>query len=80
MLFKNSSVDLSDSERHAARFQFSMIVISMIVAGAVLAIVVAIGIQYHNDRLAQMIQSEVELQTTGARMVRSAPIGEHACL
>jgi hypothetical protein len=52
-----------------------MIVVSLIVAVAVL-VTVAVGIQYHNDRIltAQMIQSEAELQTTGARI---ADIKDH---
>jgi hypothetical protein len=71
MLFKNSSVDRSEPKRHATRFRFWLIVISLIVSVVVLIVVVAIAIQHHNDRLlsAQLIQSEVELQTTGARIV-----------
>lgn len=53
-----------------------MIVISLIVSVAVLTVVVAIALQHHNDRLlsAQLIQSEVELQTTGTRI---ADIKDH---
>ena len=69
MLFKNSTVDQSEPRRHPARFRFWLIVISMIVSVVVVTVVVAIAIQHHNDRLlsAQLIQSELELQTTGAR-------------
>jgi hypothetical protein len=76
MLFKNSSVDPSEPKRPATRFRFWVIVISLILAGAFLAVVVAIGIQHHNDRLlsARLIQSEVELQTTGATI---ADIKDH---
>jgi hypothetical protein len=76
MPFKNSSVDPSEPKRPATRFRFWVIVISLILAGAFLTVVVAIGIQHRNDRLlsAQLIQSEVELQTTGARI---ADIKDH---
>jgi len=76
MLFKNISVDPSEPKRPATRFRFWVIVISLILAGAFLTVVVAIGIQHRNDRLlsAQLIQSEVELQTTGARI---ADIKDH---
>jgi hypothetical protein len=76
MLFKNSSVDRSKPKRHPTRFRFWLIVISVIVSVVVLTVVVAIAIQHHNDSLlsAQLIQSEVELQTTGARI---ADIKDH---
>jgi hypothetical protein len=70
MLVKNRSVDRSGPKSHPTRFRLWIIIISLIVAGAVLALVVSIAIQHHNDCLlaAQMIQSEAELQTTGARI------------
>jgi hypothetical protein len=85
MLFKNRSVDRSEPKSHAARFRLWITIISLIVAGAVLALVVTIAIQHHNDRLlsAQMIQSEAELQTTGARIAdlkdhKFKTLGEYA--
>jgi hypothetical protein len=76
MLFKNSSVDRSEPKKHVTRFRFWLIVISLIVSVVVLTVVVAIAIQHYNDRLlsAQLIQSEVELQTTGTRI---ADIKDH---
>jgi hypothetical protein len=72
MLFKNSSVDPSEPKRPATRFRFWVIVVSLVLAGAFLTVVVAIGIQHRNDRLlsAQLIQSEVKLQTTGGQDCR----------
>jgi hypothetical protein len=47
-----------------------MIVISLLVAGGVIAVVVAFRIQSHDEHLltAQMIRSESELRETGARI------------
>lgn len=59
-------------KKRTTRFRLWIIIISLSVAGTVtvLAALVAIGIQRHNDQqlAAQMIRSEVELQTTGARI------------
>ena len=73
---EDSSVDRSEPKWHATRFRSWLIVISLIVSVVVLTVVVAIAIEHHNDRLlsAQLIQSEVELQTTGARI---ADIKDH---
>ena len=70
MPFKNSGVDHSTPKKHATEFRLWIIIISLLVAGAVLAGIVAIGVQRHNDQqlAAQMIRSEVELQTTGAEI------------
>jgi hypothetical protein len=70
MIFKNNSVDRSKAKIHPTRFRLWMIIVSAILAGGVLTVVGGIGIQHHNDRLlsAQLIQSELELQTTGARI------------
>jgi hypothetical protein len=70
MLFNTSSVDRSEPKRDATRFRVWIIVFSLIIAAAVLTVGVSIGIQRHNDHLlsSQLIQSEVELQTTGARI------------
>jgi hypothetical protein len=66
MPFKNS-VNRSVSRKRTTRFRSWIIVISVFVAGAVVAVLVAIGVQRHNDQqlAAEMIRSEVELQTTG---------------
>lgn len=78
MLLKNNSVDRTEPKRHTTRLRLRLriIVISLIIVAAVVAIVIAVGIQNHNDRLlsAQLIQSEVELQTTGASI---ADIKDH---
>jgi hypothetical protein len=73
---EDNSVERPGSKSQATRFRVRIIIFSLIVAGAVLSVVVSIGIQHHNDRLlsAQLIQSEVELQTTGAKI---ADIKDH---
>jgi len=73
---EDSSVERLEPKSRATRFRVWIIILSLIVAGAVLSPAVSIGIQHHNDRLlsAQLIQSEVELQTTG---VRIADIKDH---
>jgi hypothetical protein len=70
MIFKNSSVDGADLKRRPKRFRFWMIVIALIVGGGVVAVLVAIAIQNHDDHVltAQMIQTETDLKTTGARI------------
>src|SRR5450759_4295006 len=70
MIFKNSSVDGADLKRRPERFRFWMIVIALIVGGGVVAVLVAIAIQNHDDHVltAQMIQTETDLKTTGARI------------
>ena len=70
MPFKNSGVDHSTPKKHATEFRLWIIIISLLVAGTVVAGIVAIGVQRHNDQqlAAQMIRSEVELQTTGAEI------------
>jgi hypothetical protein len=66
----NNTVNRSESKKETTRFRLWIIIISLFVAGTVVAVLVAIGIQRHNDQqlAAQMIRSEVELQTTGARI------------
>jgi hypothetical protein len=73
---EDSCVERPESKSQVTRFRVWIIIFSLIVAGAVLSVVVSIGIRRHNDRLlsAQLIQSEVELQTTGARI---ADIKDH---
>jgi len=70
MIFKNSSVDGADLKRRPKRLRFWMIVIALIVGGGVVAVLVAIAIQNHDDHVltAQMIQTETDLKTTGARI------------
>jgi len=70
MPFKNSGVDHSTPKKHATEFRLWIIIISLLVAGTVVAGIVAIGVQRHNDQqlAAQMIRSEVELQTIGAEI------------
>ena len=76
LISRSAGVLANHSRKRATRFRFWVIVISLILAGAFLTVVVAIGIQRHNDRLlsAQLTQSEVELQITGARI---ADIRDH---
>lgn len=66
----NNTVNRSESKKETIRFRLWLIIISLFVAGTVLAALVAIGTQRHNDQqlAAQMIRSEVELQTTGAEI------------
>jgi hypothetical protein len=66
----NNTVNRSESKKETTRFRLWIIVISLFVAGTVVAVLLAIGAQRHNDQqlAAQMIPSEVELQTTGARI------------
>jgi hypothetical protein len=70
MAFTNSSVDHSTPKQHATGFRLWIIIISLFLAGTVAAVLLAIGVQHHNDQqlAAQMMRSEVELQTTGARI------------
>jgi hypothetical protein len=70
MPFKNSGVDHSTPKKHATELRLWIIIISLFLAGIVVAGIVAIGVQRHNDQqlAAQMIRSEVELQTTGAEI------------
>ncbi len=73
MIFKNSSAVDPDPKRRAKRFWVT--VISML-AGGVVIILTALGVQHHDDQVlgAQMIQTETELKTTGARI---ADIKDH---
>ncbi len=75
MIFKNRSVDEPEPKRRAKRRRLWMTVISILAAGVVLA-AVALGIQNHADKVltGQMIQTETELKTTGARI---ADIKDH---
>jgi hypothetical protein len=70
MPFKNSGVDHSTPKKDATEFRLWIIIISLLVAGTVVAGIVGIGVQRHNDQqlAAQMIRSEVQLQTTGAEI------------
>lgn len=65
---ENSTVERPESNSQPTRLPVWIIIFSLLVAGAVLSMVVSIGIRRHNDRLlsAQLIQSKGELQTTGA--------------
>lgn len=69
MIFNNSSVDGADRKARAGRSPLWVTVISMLAAGIVTLLVV-FGIQNHQDHLltAQMIQTETDLKTTGARI------------
>jgi hypothetical protein len=69
MIFNNSIVDGADLKRRTKRSRLWVTVISMLVAGVVTVLAV-FAIQNHEDHVltAQMIQSETDLKTTGARI------------
>ena|ERR1700722_14826877 len=62
-----------DAKNHGMEFRLWIIIISLFVAGTVVAVVIGIGIQRHNDQQlgAQMIRSELELRTTEAEVLRT---------
>jgi hypothetical protein len=69
MIFNNSSVDGADPKRRTKRSRLWVTVISMLVAGVVTVLAV-FAIQNHEDHVltAQIIQTETDLKTTGARI------------
>ena len=69
MIFNNSRIDGADPKRRAKRARLWVTVISMLVAGVVTVLAV-FAIQNHEDHVltAQMIQTEADLKTTGARI------------
>jgi hypothetical protein len=69
LIFKNSSAYGTDPKRRTKRSRLWVTVISMLVAG-VLTVLAVFAIQDHEDhaRTAQMIQTEADLKTTGARI------------
>jgi len=69
MIFNNSSVDGADPKRRTKRSRLWVTVISMWVAGVVTVLAV-FAIQNREDHVltAQMIQTETDLKTTGARI------------
>jgi len=75
MIFKNRSVDEPEPKRRAKRRRLRVTVTSIVAGGVVLA-VVALGTQNHDDKVltGQMIQTETELKTTGAKI---ADIKDH---
>lgn len=68
-MFTNDKVDEADLQRRQPRFRF-WIVFSLIVAGGVIAVVIELAIQSHDERVltGQMIQTETDLKTTGAEI------------
>jgi hypothetical protein len=69
MIFNNSSVDGADPKRRTKRSRLRVTVISMLATG-VLSVLAVFAIQNHEDHFltAQMIQTETNLKTTGARI------------
>jgi hypothetical protein len=76
MIFKNNCVDELDVQKRPKKSRFWMVVVSLIVTGGVVAGVVALGIQNHEDQAltAQMLQTESDLKTMGSRI---ADIKDH---
>jgi hypothetical protein len=76
MIFKSNGVDGLDVQKRPKKSRFWMVVVSLIVTGAVVAGVVALWIQNHEDQAltAQMLQTELDLKTMGARI---ADIKDH---
>ena len=68
-MFTNGKVDEADLQERQPRFRF-WIVISPIVAAGIFAVVVEVAVQNHDERVLtdQMIQTETDLKTTGARI------------
>jgi len=68
-MFTNGKVDEADLQRRQPRFRF-WIVFSLIVAAGVIAVVIELAIQSHDERVltGQLIQTETDLKTTGAEI------------
>jgi hypothetical protein len=75
MIFNSSSVDGAYPKRRTKRSRLWVTVISMLVA-AVVTVLTVFAVQNHEDHVltAQMIQTETDLKTTGARI---ADIKDH---
>lgn len=70
MIFRSGSADESNPKATAKSSSPWMMIVFVIIAGGVLAIAAAVGIEDHQDRVvtAQLINNESELRTAGGRI------------